>query len=630
MSASGPKGAPWGQRGKNREEHASLLLAEAQQLLTTATTTTTTDTNGRQTLKKAKPITAAVAKLFLDSVITYLKGTKEAEGQGDALKQVLHRLEIIEAAQKRGLQQTPGAKSYASVASWGHTSPASSTSTAPQPIHTTVTKACEIRVNIRDATVSKSLQQKPKPAQHIIDTVNASIAQIDGNNKGAQATAKWVRAARILKSGDVVLHAVDAPTAERLLFSSEKWQSCLGEKARVLTTTYGVVVSNIPTKDVDMANQQAITDKIRDENQHLIGQTDIDRVYWLGRPKPGKTDNAIVVEFKSAAAANSCLAERLAWDGNPKKTERYLKDCQICQCFKCHSYGHTARSCTTPEKCGYCSAQDHTTKLHPNPKDSTTHKCPLCRKNHPAWSLQCEHRKSAVVRITEAKKYLKANPWFPETPIITPGVSQRGSRQSSDNGVPTAPQAIQMPTTPQSSPDEFPTLTQLCGDRRAPQTTEKTPSPLERSATPEPREDLGDDGYTPVRGKKRGVRRRAGFGEPVTFTGGGEGPIYTTGSRNRRKFFSPYKQQAGANAINFQIPETNFSQKRPKIVQIEEAEADDVNGALMAVDIESPSESVVGSQASSSSSSGGSSEASSLRPATRSQKTTQETSPVQL
>ena len=153
----------------------------------------------------------------------------------------------------------------------------SSTSSAPLPANTIGNnKACEIRVNIRNDTVSQELRRQQKPAQHIVDLVNAYCAKTsDDVNNGALSTAKWVRAARILRSGDVVLQAVDPPTAERLVYRSEEWQLCFGRDAKVQATTYGVVISNIPIEGINMSDQSHIIEAFSSDNCDLIGDAKI-------------------------------------------------------------------------------------------------------------------------------------------------------------------------------------------------------------------------------------------------------------------------------------------------------------------------------------------------------------------
>ena len=535
-----------------------MLLAETQALISyVSPTDTTTIPKGRKTPVKPKSISPAVARLFLDSVRDYLEQGGSQNGGGDAIAQVLQRLDAIEKAQKGQQQQTGQtyatvhqmernlSSSYAAAASRGAATPVSSASAAPSKPSTTprATKATEVRVSIRDPEVSKTLSEQPKTAQYIIDKVNTTVkaSGIDSDNNGARSTAtRWVRAARLLNSGDVVLQTIDAPTAERMVYNSTKWlPTALGIKAKIIVPTYGVIISNVPCKGIDIAKEQGeIIAKIQQQNADIIGEDSIDRVHWLSRSKKGRKENAMVVELKDPAIANACLQDRLVWDGDLKKTERYLKDCQICQCFKCHSYGHTTKSCSAKERCGYCSSKEHTTKAHTNPKDTTKLKCPLCGERHPAWSEQCRHKKKAIERITAAKKEVQANPWFPTIAInITPGVSQRGSRESSNNGVslpPAKPRkapsasspAVEPPTTPTPS-FTFAEGAVAFEDRRM--------------------EDIADDGFTPVKGsKKRGVRLNKSI---------------ESRWHGKRKLFSPYKQHhTMGNTTDFDIPERIFGE----------------------------------------------------------------------
>jgi hypothetical protein len=129
------------------------------------------------------------------------------------------------------------------------------------------------------------------------------------------------------------------------------------------------------------------------------------------------------------------MAGTATWGKQPKKTQRYNKECIVTQCFKCHQYGHLSKSCKGKEVCGYCSSKEHVTKAHPNPKDKTTLKCALCGGQHTAWAGVCPKRKAVLTKIAEAKRELLENPYFPEC-VVTPGVSGRPSRETSDNGRP--------------------------------------------------------------------------------------------------------------------------------------------------------------------------------------------------
>jgi hypothetical protein len=61
-------------------------------------------------------------------------------------------------------------------------------------------------------------------------------------------------------------------------------------------------------------------------------------------------------------------------------------------------------------------------------------KCALCGGKHTAWSGACPRRKAILTKISAAKKELLMHPYFPERVTITPGVSGRVTRDTSDNG----------------------------------------------------------------------------------------------------------------------------------------------------------------------------------------------------
>jgi hypothetical protein len=77
MASLSPSGKPWGQKSQNRNEHASLILAETQQLLDIVSPKgTTTTIRGRPTPIKGKAITPTVAKAFLGSVLEFFQNAK--------------------------------------------------------------------------------------------------------------------------------------------------------------------------------------------------------------------------------------------------------------------------------------------------------------------------------------------------------------------------------------------------------------------------------------------------------------------------------------------------------------------------------------------------------------------------
>jgi hypothetical protein len=299
-------------------------------------------------------------------------------------------------------------------------------STAP-PISTW--EARELQVRINDPEHTKTLAAHPNASTNIIRITNTAIAK-SGKLNGALTTGSktWITTARIQRSGDIVLHAVDAPTAERLRENRSEWQRCLGQKAEVRVPTFGVILSDIPISSVDLARQEAMAEKLRSENHNLILEQPILHFSWLSKPKENKRTAALVVDFGTKVGANACIAaQKLTWDGLPKNVQRYSRACRLIQCFKCYKYGHTTRTCSYPEACGFCTSEEHTTKGCPKEKRSAEHKCILCQRAHTAWSPKCEIRIQQIERVAEAKREVEQVPWYTEDPVISSGPPQLGS-----------------------------------------------------------------------------------------------------------------------------------------------------------------------------------------------------------
>jgi hypothetical protein len=202
---------------------------------------------------------------------------------------------------------------------------------------------------MNDPAISAEIRQRPDTSEYILRTVNQQISQLGNINNGAQTTAnmqgpqgsrtnpgKWVRAAKMLGSGDIFLYAWDARTAESLILWKADWIGCLGQNARVQMPTYGVIVSDVTITDTQMDNQDSMIGRFWEENDYLPQQGDITRIRWLGKQKVDKQTNAMVVEFEDPRVANGLLMTGTAtWAGQPKKTQRYNRECIITQCFKC-------------------------------------------------------------------------------------------------------------------------------------------------------------------------------------------------------------------------------------------------------------------------------------------------------
>ncbi len=459
-SKSGPSWPSVGKKDADHRIHGQNLLKEARLLKAFST----------HGLKRKTAIPSGTALGFLDSVITYFDAPEAQEGQ-DALWKAVQQLQLDIKAQHK--QQTASIhkllskgsnspvqspereqdsnqlqqqKTWATVVGRGSYTNVSSTSTAKASQLNSLTTR-EIRLAINSEKTKELLRAQQKPSEHIVKQANIAITKVLGectshnHNNGGRTTAtttatatkpQWVESARLMNSGDVFMYATDAVAAERMIHRGREWQTLLGEGVEVMVPTWGVVVSNIPIRSIDMNNQDKTIDTLYSNNPNIIGGRDqIKRVTWLSKPKQGKSHNAIVMDLYSKEIANKCIAARkLVWEGAPKSTQQYSRKAQICQCFNCYGFDHTARMRRAETRCGFCGSKAHKTKEHPNPDHRVSHKCSNCKGPHPAFSRDCKSHKKAAERVKEERKRLNTEPLFPTTPVLTPSVSARGSRAS--------------------------------------------------------------------------------------------------------------------------------------------------------------------------------------------------------
>jgi hypothetical protein len=91
MASAASKWPNTARGSRNHREHGALLSKSAREMLKITEATTTLD--GKR--KAAKAIPAATAQTFLRSLIEWFDEDRSAAGSGDALQQVLTRLDLI-------------------------------------------------------------------------------------------------------------------------------------------------------------------------------------------------------------------------------------------------------------------------------------------------------------------------------------------------------------------------------------------------------------------------------------------------------------------------------------------------------------------------------------------------------
>jgi hypothetical protein len=226
--------------------------------------------------------------------------------------------------------------------------------------------------------------------------------------------------AMFLKSGDIQFHTAFATQAKILLAHASEWAKYIGNKAKVVVPTYGVLIHAIPTVSFDPARISAMATQLQTLNAGLIQHDKITYMGWLTKEGAAKTMSSIVVEFTTPEPANRLIHAGCLWSNETHTVEKYDRSCRIKQCLRCYKYGHITTQCAADHDiCGYCSDL-HDTRKCPVRTTRATPKCANCRQQHASWSNTCEYRKRERQRVTEALK--NKTTYWPETSIpATPG-----------------------------------------------------------------------------------------------------------------------------------------------------------------------------------------------------------------
>jgi hypothetical protein len=213
-------------------------------------------------------------------------------------------------------------------------------------------------------------------------------------------------AAHQLKSGDIQIFT--SSTAENTQLKQNKgWIRGLGERAELITPTYGVIVHGIPTNTINTKDQDATIQQILAENHTVIPSAKISYVGWLTRESTLKRASSIVLEFTEPEMANAVIYAGMVWDGQIHQCQLYDRACRIKQCFRCYNYGHIGTQCNAAQTCGYCADHHETKHCSQKGREDFSPRCAVCKDVHTAWSNACPARKKELARVEQAKQARK-------------------------------------------------------------------------------------------------------------------------------------------------------------------------------------------------------------------------------
>ncbi|KAH8799143.1 hypothetical protein F5884DRAFT_758626 [Xylogone sp. PMI_703] len=456
---------------KNLEEHLTYLMQESEEIIEYIKPRPAFKA---QAPRKAQVLTSYTALSYASSVKALLRALADLRKKGvqlvapdintiiinDLDQHIDRRFDELKQWFQQAMQHTPP----------NTTREGSPTSNTHPPLWSAIASSKGSGdVSLRARTTTTANTTTTIPPQDPMKSKQVHIRDCDEKIVNIREQPNYekelIRTARILLSGDIYAYAQDRTTCDRLLHNRAEWERDLGESARVMVPTYGVVVSSMPIQRIDMARQEQIITGFKEMNPE-IEEARIERVRWLGRPALDKQVSVVIMEFNDPRDANIILSQGgILWEGSRKKVQRFDKNCMAVQCFYCHKYDHTMAAYKKSPVCGYCSSPDHPTREHPDKKDTSKYQCSLCKGRYTAWDRNCEHKKKVLAKIDETKKDILLYSLF-YVPDITPGVSEVSEHRVRQNTVIIVEdepiQAIIL--TNQSIRDPVPFISKLIGE----------------------------------------------------------------------------------------------------------------------------------------------------------------------
>lgn len=185
----------------------------------------------------------------------------------------------------------PGSRSYASMLQ------GSTSQTLLLPAKPTINKEQEIIVRLNDQSQKATL--KDVPTDTIMKVLNVCI-----ESQGHRP----IRAVKRLPSGDIAVLTINNDATDKLR-SDNRWTSVLGNDARMVTRTYGIMINGVRITDFDIGEKEKMIHHIKESNKDIkrLQGMDIKWIEWRSVLKAGQELASLVIEFSTPAHANAAL-----------------------------------------------------------------------------------------------------------------------------------------------------------------------------------------------------------------------------------------------------------------------------------------------------------------------------------
>ena len=264
--------------------------------------------------------------------------------------------------------------------------------------NTTQTKPVPLR-DLREIRIQRA-NLTPEEAGRPSDAVLRDI-----NNKFANLGIGRILGARQLPSGDLVLLADSSDTKVRAEARKAEWLEVASTKAELRRKKYTVLVHGVSVADFDNQRQEEGRRKIYDQNPVIRGQVEVLHTHWRKRIlRLKKTTSSLLVDVASPEGANVLIREGLVLGGELKEVELFDAQCLATRCYNCQRYGHHAKGCRSPQRCGLCAAPGHTGENCQFKGQGPKMRCVNCAGQHMSGDGRCPKQAEEADRVRQARE----------------------------------------------------------------------------------------------------------------------------------------------------------------------------------------------------------------------------------
>jgi len=249
-------------------------------------------------------------------------------------------------------------------------------------------------IRVRRANLSP--EEAGKPTDEVLREIN---------NKFNSLGIGRILGARQLPSGDLVLLADSSDTKIRAEARKGEWIGTASAKAELRQKRYTVLVHGVQVADFNNQRQEEGLKRIFDQNPAIKGNVEVVHTHWRQKVlRLKKTTSSLMVDVAAPEGANTLIREGLVLDGELKEVELFDSQCLVTRCYNCQKYGHHAKGCKGPQRCGHCAAPGHTRENCQFKGQEPKQRCANCSGRHMSGAQRCPKQMEEADRARRARE----------------------------------------------------------------------------------------------------------------------------------------------------------------------------------------------------------------------------------